>query len=86
MTAAKGILELHQKGYGFLRNPLKNYAAQQADPFVDQRVIQKYKLRVGMEITGTTEPNQRGSGPRLKDVTTIEGFPPDKYRAAYSTR
>ncbi len=79
MTAAQGILELHQKGYGFLRNPVKNYVAQPADPFVEQRLLQKYKLRVGMEITGPTEPNQRGSGPRLKDVTAIDGFPPDKH-------
>src|SRR5262245_4044249 len=79
MTAVQGILEIHQKGYGFLRNPAKNYAAQQADPFVDQRIIQKHKLRAGMEVAGPTEPNPRGSGPRLKDVTTIEGMAPDKY-------
>lgn len=79
MTAVTGILELHQKGYGFLRNPAKNYAAQPSDPFVDQRVIQKYKLRAGMEISGETERNPRGNGPRLKDVATIDGFAPDKY-------
>jgi transcription termination factor Rho len=75
----QGILELHPKGYGFLRNPAKNYIAQPADPFVEQRLIQKYKLLVGMEITGPTEPNPRGTGPRLKDVATIDGFTPDKY-------
>ena len=32
---------MHQKGYGFLRNPAKNYIAQPADAFVDQRLIQK---------------------------------------------
>jgi transcription termination factor Rho len=79
MTPSQGILELHPKGYGFLRNPAKNYLAQGADPFVDQRVIQKYKLRPGMEVAGPTEPNPRGSGPRLKDVLTIDGFAPDKY-------
>jgi transcription termination factor Rho len=79
MTAAQGILELHSKGYGFLRNPVKNYIAQPADPFVEQRLLQKYKLLVGMEITGPTEPNPRGTGPRLKDVATIDGFTPDKY-------
>ena len=31
----QGILEMHPKGYGFLRNPAKNYVAQPADPFVD---------------------------------------------------
>jgi transcription termination factor Rho len=76
----QGILELHPKGYGFLRNVAKNYVAQPADPFVDQRLIQKYKLREGMLLGGETQPGQqRGSGPRLKDVLTIEGLPPDKY-------
>lgn len=79
MTAVSGILELHQKGYGFLRNPKKNYIAQPADPFVDQKLIQKHKLRVGMEVSGPTEPNPRGNGPRLKEVETIDGLPPDKY-------
>jgi len=76
----QGILELHPKGYGFLRNVAKNYVAQPADPFVDQRLIQKHKLREGLLLGGETQPGQqRGSGPRLKDVLTIEGMPPDKY-------
>ena len=79
MTLAQGILELHPKGYGFLRNPAKNYVAQGADPFVEQRLIQKHRLLVGMQVAGPTEPNPRGSGPRLKDVATIEGMTPDKY-------
>jgi transcription termination factor Rho len=76
----QGILELHPKGYGFLRNPAKNYVAQPADPFVDKQTIEKYKLREGLLLAGPTEPGQRGStGPRLKDVVTIEGLPPDKF-------
>jgi transcription termination factor Rho len=74
----QGILELNPKGYGFLRNPAKNYVAQPADPFVDQRLIQKHKLREGIQIAGPIEPGQRGSGPRLKEVVSIEGMPPDK--------
>jgi transcription termination factor Rho len=79
MTAAQGILEFHQKGYGFLRNPAKSYIAQPGDPFVDQRLIQKFKLRKGMQISGPTEPGQRNAGPRLKTVEAIEGMPPEQY-------
>src|SRR3954453_13106672 len=75
----QGILELHPRGHGFLRNPAKNYVAQSADPYVDQRLIQKYKLREGLQISGPTEPGQRNAGPRLKDVVTIEGQPPAKF-------
>jgi transcription termination factor Rho len=79
MTAAQGILEFHQKGYGFLRNPAKSYIAQPGDPYVDQRLIQKFKLRKGMQISGPTEPGQRNAGPRLKTVEAIEGMPPEQY-------
>src|SRR5947208_1948189 len=30
----QGILEIHPKGFGFLRNPTRHYAAQPADPYV----------------------------------------------------
>jgi transcription termination factor Rho len=80
MTAVQGILEMHPKGYGFLRNVAKSYIAQPADPFVDQRLIQKHKLRAGMAIAGPTEPNPRGNGPRLKAVDTVEGLPADQYK------
>jgi transcription termination factor Rho len=76
----QGILELHPKGYGFLRNAAKNYVAQQADPFITQQLIQKFKLREGLLVAGPTEPNPRGTGPRLKDIETIEGKPPKEYR------
>jgi transcription termination factor Rho len=79
MNSGQGILEFHPKGYGFLRNPAKNYHAQPGDPFVEARLIQKYKLQRGMKIEGPTEPNQKGSGPKLKDVKSIEGVPPDKF-------
>ncbi len=79
MTIVQGILELHSKGYGFLRNPAKNYVVQPGDPFVDLRLIQKHKLREGLQLAGPTEPGNRGSGPRLKEVAAIESLPPDKF-------
>ncbi|HZZ80352.1 MAG TPA: transcription termination factor Rho [Gemmataceae bacterium] len=80
MTAVQGILEFHPKGYGFLRSVAKGYLAQQADPFVEQRLIQKFKLRPGLLISGPTEPNQRGNGPKLKTIDTIEGKPAADYK------
>ena len=43
--AAEGVLELHPKGYGFLRDIKKDYAAQETDPFVSSSLIEKYSLR-----------------------------------------
>src|SRR5438067_10338138 len=78
---AQGVLELHPKGYGFLRNPARNYVAQPADPYVGAPLIQKFRLREGLLLTGPTEPARKGSsGPRLARIDSVEGKPPDQYR------
>ena len=42
---AQGVLELHAKGFGFLRNPARHYAAQPGDPYVPAPLVQKHNLR-----------------------------------------
>ncbi|MCC7425126.1 MAG: transcription termination factor Rho [Planctomycetaceae bacterium] len=74
-----GVLELHSKGFGFLRDPKKNYFAQDADPFVPAQLIEKYKLREGVLIHGGIGPGVRGQGPRLRTVETIDGRTPEEY-------
>jgi len=78
-TTHEGVLELHPKGYGFLRSPAKQYLAQQSDPYVSTQLIRKFTLREGVQISGPLENASRGSGPRLADVTAIEGLQPDKF-------
>src|SRR5262249_23768970 len=78
-SAAQGVLELHPKGYGFLRNPARNYAAQPADPYVPAPLIQKQGLREGVLLAGPVEANRKGTGPRLLEVRSIEGVEPAKY-------
>ena len=41
----EGVLELHSRGYGFLRDPKKNYVAEDSNPFVSSSLVEKYKLR-----------------------------------------
>jgi transcription termination factor Rho len=77
---AQGVLELHPKGFGFLRNPARHYAAQPVDPYVPAPVIQQMHLREGLQLTGPVEPGRKGSGPRLVRVEQIEGAKPDQYR------
>src|SRR6478609_1986989 len=70
---SQGVLELHPKGFGFLRNPSRHYAAQAGDPYVPAPLIQKHSLREGMLIGGTIEPPRKGAGgPRLTAVAHIE--------------
>jgi transcription termination factor Rho len=76
----QGVLELHPKGYGFLRNPARNYVAQAADPYVAGPLIQKFSLREGLLLSGPVEPARKGTGPRLARIDTVEGRPPEEYR------
>jgi transcription termination factor Rho len=78
--SVQGVLELHPKGYGFLRNAARNYTAQQADPYVPTPLIQKLGLREGLLLTGPIEPAKKGSGPRLARIAQIESQPLDQYR------
>jgi len=80
LTTTQGVLELHPKGFGFLRNPARHYVAQPGDAYVPAPLIQRYSLREGLLVTGPTEPATRGSGPRLMTVEQIENAEPGKYK------
>lgn len=73
----QGILELHAKGYGFLRNPGRHYVPQAADPYVAGSLIQRFHLREGAMVAGTIENGKKGSGPRLAQIVEIEGEKPE---------
>jgi transcription termination factor Rho len=79
IETVQGVLEVHPKGFGFLRNPARHYAAQPADPFVSAPLIQKFGLREGILVGGPTERGKKGSGPRLTGVEQLEGDTPEKY-------
>jgi transcription termination factor Rho len=79
-NSAHGVLEMHQRGHGFLRNPAKHYAPTPHDPYVPGPLISRYKLAEGVLIGGPLEPPRRGSGPRLASVEQIEGGDPAAYR------
>src|SRR5436190_20568179 len=74
----EGVLELHAKGYGFLRSVKKNYVAQGNDPFVPGPLIQQAGLREGHLVAGPLERNRQGQGMRLASVVTVEGGPPQR--------
>jgi len=75
-----GVLEMHPNGYGFLRDPQANYLRQMTDPFVPGSMIEKYGLREGVLIHGMVQPARRQQGPRLREITDVDGMPPDDYR------
>jgi transcription termination factor Rho len=79
--SAQGVLELHPKGYGFLRNPARHYAAAPADAYVPGPLIQRLGLREGLLLAGPTEPPRKGGGgPRLARIEQIEGQPTEAFK------
>jgi transcription termination factor Rho len=75
----EGVLELHPKGYGFLRTRGRHYTPQPGDPYVSGQLIQKFGLREGLLLKGPFEDVKRSNGPRLTSITAIEGLAPDKF-------
>lgn len=73
----KGILELHQDGYGFLRRV--NYLPSEEDIYVSPSQIRKFKLRNGDEILGIKSPPKDGeSFNALLYIKLVNGMHPSK--------
>lgn len=75
----EGVLELHPKGYGFLRSASNDYGARETDPFVSSSFVEKHGLREGIRIVGDLGPGTRGQGPRLLSILSIDGGTPEEY-------
>jgi transcription termination factor Rho len=78
MEAPLGVLEVLSSGSGFIRRPEDGYVPGNNDIYVGQKLIQKYDLRSGDEITGEvgTAPGRGKSAP-LARLVTVNGLPPE---------
>ncbi len=79
LEPGSGLLEMHPNGYGFLRSPKNNYSRERTDPFVPGTMIDKYGLRQGLVISGMVQQARKQQGPRLREITDVDGMPPDQY-------
>jgi len=79
LQPGRGMLEMHPNGYGFLRSPENNYDRVRSDPFVPGTMIEKYRLREGLMISGMVQKARKQQGPRLRDITEVDGMPPEQY-------
>jgi transcription termination factor Rho len=79
MEPGFGMLEMHPNGYGFLRSPENNYSRERTDPFVPGTMIERYGLRQGLMIKGLVQQPRKQQGPRLREITDVDGMPPDDY-------
>ena len=78
-TTRSGVLELHPKGHGFLRDPRRNYKAALDDVYVGTSLLSRFGLRPGARVTGRVEEVRNGQGPRMAEVIEVEGKDPEQY-------
>src|ERR1700744_3156458 len=74
----EGLIEVSGKGFGFLRDPKRNYVQSPQDIFVTPEVVRKHALCDGLWIKGEVRRGSRG--PQLFKLLLINGEDPDKYR------
>jgi transcription termination factor Rho len=75
-----GVLELANRGSGFLRRREAGYLPSKSDVHVGERVIRRFELRPGDEIEGETRPGGKGRSATLENVTAVNGRPPAELR------
>src|SRR5271165_5569142 len=78
LVFGEGLIEVSGKGFGFLRDPKRNYVQSPQDIFVTPEVVRKHALRDGLWIKGEIRRGSRGS--QLFRLTEINGEHPDRYR------
>jgi len=74
-----GLLEMHPNGYGFLRSPDNYYSRERTDPFVPATMIERFGLRQGLMIRGLVQHARKQQGPRVKEITDVDGLKPEEY-------
>jgi transcription termination factor Rho len=77
-STVRGVLEVGEKGFGFLRNPARSFQISPNDIYVSPDIIRRFKLRPGLEIEGRAVPPKKGS-PQLAEIFKMNGQPPEKW-------
>ena len=73
-----GILEVLSSGSGFIRRREAGYTPSNEDIYVGAKVIQKFGLRTGDELTGSVgRKSKSGKSPPLTHLALVNANPPD---------
>ncbi len=77
----EGVLEISEKGHGYLRSLDVVYKSKSNDPFIHREMIQKWGMRDGLVIKARAvgKAKGRGNGPRVEEILFINDCPPDEY-------
>ena len=81
-TVVRGILEVGNQGFGFLRSVEKSFRIQQDDVHVGKNLVQKFQLNSGHYIVGTVGGRApRGRGPSLARIESVDGDAPEDVKS-----
>lgn len=75
-NSASGILEIVQKGYGFLRSIDNGFRISPQDPYISPKLVQSLRLKTGMHITGTGKALKNQPNISIEQVQLIDGRDP----------
>lgn len=82
-TNASGVLQVNEKGFGFLRQADKDFRPSPKDVFVPRNLIQRYSLREGVQVEGDAGPAPDGRGrtqaDQLTKIEKVNGLDPADY-------
>ncbi len=82
-VTAKGVLEVLNEGYGFLRSPNFNYLPGPDDIYVSPSQIKRFGLRTGHEVSGQIRPpKSKERFYALLKVEEVNGKDPSELRKA----
>ncbi len=83
LQAATGVLQINEKGYGFLRQVKANFLPSNSDVFVPRDMIDRFRMREGVDIIGEAAPpsDARGRSAQLVSIEQINCSSPEKYRS-----
>jgi transcription termination factor Rho len=76
-----GVLELADRGAGFVRRRQFSYLPEDGDFYVPPRLISQFGLRTGDELAGTVgRPPGRGKAAPVEQLEAVNGRPPAEIR------
>jgi transcription termination factor Rho len=78
-TTVTGVLEVLDRGGGFLRDPARSFAPSRQDVFVPAALITRLQLASGAMVSGVAQPERQGL--RLESVDSVCGMTPEAFRA-----
>jgi transcription termination factor Rho len=78
LAEGEGLIEISGKGFGFLRDPKRNFAQAPNDIFVTPEIVKSFHLRDGQWLKGIVRRGPRGA--QLHKLLEVNGDPAESVK------